>query len=137
MRGGFSWLGLRAREALAPLRETLREGIRSRAREELAPRGEALEAARADLRNALSRLERLEGASADALARYDLSPVDADTTVHVALRKHPRAQEALARRGLPRCADCAVGGDETLLEAAFGEGFDLEGLLAELNGPRR
>jgi hypothetical protein len=137
MRPSLATAVLRVREALAPLGSALQDALRAHVREELAPREEALDAVREDFSDALARLRRLDAVSREALARYDLSPVDAQTTVHAALRRHPRAQEALARRGLPRCSDCAVGAEETLSEAAFGEGFDLEGLLAELNAPRR
>jgi hypothetical protein len=57
-------------------------------------------------------------------------------TVHAAHDRDPRAAVLFGERGLPRCLDCAVGADETLAEAATGEGFDLEVLLGLLNGSR-
>ena len=65
--------------------------------------------------------------------RLDRSPLQPDTTVHAAHRRHPSVQAVFARYGLPHCPDCAVGADESLEEAAFGEGFSLTGLLGELN----
>ncbi len=67
------------------------------------------------------------------LLRHDPRPIDGTTTVHAAIARDPRVERALAARGLPRCRDCAVGAEETLAEAAFGEDFDLDGLLSELS----
>lgn len=74
------------------------------------------------------------GVAADNLhARLDRSPFVAGLTVHAAHARHPGVGAIFARHGLPRCPDCAVGADETLAEAAFGEGLELTGLLTELN----
>lgn len=97
------------------------------------PVREAVASARATLATVDLRLGDLEDAARRRLDRHGRGPIDADTTVHAALARSPRAAAALARRGLPACVDCAVGADETLAEAAFGEGFDLDGLLAELH----
>lgn len=87
--------------------------------------GDALDRARADL-------AALERRVADARARHDPRPVDATTTVHAAHARHPGVAALFAARGLPRCTDCAVGADETLAEAALGEGFHLDTLLDEI-----
>jgi hypothetical protein len=87
---------------------------------------EALDALRRDA-SALAR--RVD----DARARLDPGPVHAGTTVHAAHARHPGVAEIFARRGLPRCTDCAVGADETLAEAAAGEGFPLAALLNDIH----
>lgn len=113
----------------ARLRVILVEGVRAA----LAPRRVAWEDARAaadDLRAALARTERT---TATTLARLDRSPFTGAMTVHAAHARDPRVQAIFAAHGLPRCTDCAVGADETLAEAAFGEGMSLAGLLAELD----
>ncbi|MDP2308104.1 MAG: hypothetical protein Q8P18_18935 [Pseudomonadota bacterium] len=104
-----------------------------RARALLAPRAEALVAARADADAVRASLLLAERSSAAAVARLDRSPLSAATTVHAAHARHPGVTGVFARHGLPRCLDCAVGVDETLAEAASGEGFPLEMLLGELN----
>ena len=65
--------------------------------------------------------------------RLDQGPFHAGMTVHAAHDRHPGVAAIFAARGLPACPACAVGVDETLGEAAFGEGFAVEPLLAELN----
>jgi hypothetical protein len=109
---------------------------RARAREAAeavtTPVREAVASARETLATVDLRLGDLEDVARRIVDRHGRGPIDADTTVHAALARSPRTAAALARRGLPACADCAVGADETLAEAAFGEGFDLDGLLAEL-----
>lgn len=106
----------------------------------------ALEARRADQAEALleadrlrTALPRVEAAVAAVRDQLDRSPVDLNTTVHAAHRRDPRVSALFALRGLPACLDCAVGADETLAEAAFGEGFVAAELVAEINrllGPR-
>lgn len=116
-----AWLGARVRDALAPRRA--------------AAAGLADDAT--TLRDGLDAAERRV---ARALARLDDGPFTAGLTVHAAHDRHPGVQAVFARHGLPRCPDCAVGADETLAEAAFGEGLEVETLLVELNallaGPR-
>ena len=91
-----------------------------------------MDAAAEDLGATRAGLSPCEARVRGLRARYDLAPIGPDTTVHAALARDPRVEAALAARGLPRCRDCAVGAEETLAEAAFGEGFDLEGLLRAL-----
>lgn len=86
----------------------------------------------ADLRACRALLPRLEQQLAAARLRLDRSPVTGTTTVHAAHARHPGVGALFAARGLPACPDCAVGADETLAEAAFGEGFDLAGLIKEI-----
>jgi hypothetical protein len=83
-------------------------------------------------------LSALRACFPEARTRLDtaaalLAPIDRHMTVHAAHARHPRAHELFAARGLPGCPDCAVGADETLGEAAFGEGFDLDELLEALS----
>jgi hypothetical protein len=108
-----AWLGSRVTAALQPRRDALTEA------------DEILRAARPAAGRLGARIDR-------DLLRFDLSPFSPRMTVHAAHARHPGVREAFARRGLPRCEDCAVGADETLAEAAFGEGFDVEALVAEL-----
>lgn len=77
-------------------------------------------------------LRAAERGAAGVLVRLDRTPFSASMTVHVAHARHPGVGAIFARHGLPRCPDCAVGADETLAEAALGEGLPLEVLLAEL-----
>lgn len=88
---------------------------------------------REDLAATRARLAGSERAMAAALARLDDSVLTGATTVHAAHARHPAIQAVFARHGLPRCPDCAVGADETLAEAAFGEGLQFDALLTELN----
>ncbi len=67
------------------------------------------------------------------LQRLDRSPVDASTTVHGAHRRHPKVQEIFASYGLPACLDCAVGAEESLQEAAFGEDLPAALLIGRIN----
>jgi hypothetical protein len=134
---------LRARAAAAftvrtaPLRAELAPALdaalRTRTRAHLAPRADALAAARTDAEAARIALLTAERRVAAALARLDRAPLSSATTVHAAHARHPGVGAVFARHGLPRCTDCAVGADETLAEAAAGEGFSLETLLDELN----
>ena len=127
-----------ARAALdTPLGARLRGEVRRHAtvvvRDELAPRREAVIAATAAHDEARRRLPGLAAGARTALYLADTGPFRPTMTVHAAHARHPKVRAAFAARGLPACPDCAVGGDETLAEAAFGELFDLEALLAELN----
>ena len=54
-------------------------------------------------------------------------------TVHAAWARHPGTARIFRAHHLPACPDCPVGADETLAEAAFGYGLDLDDLLARLN----
>ena len=67
------------------------------------------------------------------ISRLSRTPFHAGMSIHATHARHPGVQALFARRGLPACTDCAVGADETLEEAAFGEGFDLDGLLHDMN----
>ncbi len=67
------------------------------------------------------------------LQRLDRAPVDANTTVHGAHQRHPRVREIFASFGLPACPDCAVGAEESLQEAAFGEQLPLATLIGRIN----
>jgi hypothetical protein len=116
-----------------PLRDALLSEIRVRVADALAPRADGLTEARAAADALADALRAAEPRAAAALARLDRSPFLPSTTVHAAHARHPGVQAIFARRGLPRCPDCAVGADETLAEAAWGESFPLDALLAELN----
>ncbi len=76
--------------------------------------------------------DRLDDRLLAARARLDPGPFRGDMTVHAAHSRHPRVQSIFAARGLPHCPSCAVGADETIAEAALGEGLDLQELLATL-----
>jgi hypothetical protein len=130
VRVGLDAASARARATLAP---PIRAALRAHVAALLAPRAEALDAARADADGLIGALRLAEPRAAATLARLDTSPFSAATTVHAAHERHPGVQAVFARRGLPQCTDCAVGADETLAEAAFGEDMPLDALLAELN----
>jgi len=117
----------------AELAPALDDALRTRARARLAPRAEALAGVRAEAESARVALLTAERRVSAALARLDRAPLTAATTVHGAHARHPGVGAVFTRHGLPRCTDCAVGADETLAEAAAGEGFSLETLLDELN----
>jgi hypothetical protein len=108
----------------------LRDFLAAEVRHRLAGRG--IDAIEADLAATRAGLAACDGRVRDLLLRHDPRPIDGTTTVHAAIARDPRVERALAERGLPRCRDCAVGAEETLSEAAFGEGFDLDGLLSAL-----
>lgn len=116
-----------------PLRDALLAEVRVRVAALLAPRAEALAEARTDADALAEALRAAEPRAAATLARLDRSPFLPTTTVHAAHARHPGVQAIFARHGLPRCPDCAVGADETLAEAAWGESLPLDALLAELN----
>ncbi len=104
-----------------------------RVRGALAERAATQAEVAAELDRVRERLRVLERGVADARARLDDGPVHRDTTVHAAHARHPGVAALFARRGLPRCTDCAVGADETLAEAALGEGLEIDALLEEIN----
>jgi hypothetical protein len=99
----------------------------------LGERSRQLSAAHHDLATVRAGIGTAERRASDLLHRHDRAPFHGGMTVHAALARHPRVADALARRGLPGCAWCAVGTDETLTEAAFAEGFDAVELVTELN----
>lgn len=115
------------------LRARLRLALTRRAtrivRDELAGRRADLAAAEASLAVTAASVLDVERRAALLAARLDRSPLSADTTVHAAHARHPGVAALFAARGLPACPACAVGADETLAEAAQGEGFDLDELL--------
>ena len=126
------WARLRQR-AGARLEPRLRRALRDRVEALLAGRqathGEAVVAI-----DGLRQSVLVAGEAAGQLyARLDRSPFVEGLTVHAAHARHPGVGVIFARHGLPRCPDCAVGADETLAEAAFGEGLELAQLLNELN----
>ena len=110
-----------------------REWLAQQVRARLRSRRDALEGARSQL-SALQRDAQVLAAGLDAaIVRLDRAPFRGEMTVHAAHARHPGVQAVFARHGLPRCPDCAVGADETLVEAAYGEGLDLGTLLRELD----
>lgn len=109
---------------------SVRRWLAFRVAELLAARREAYAQASTDARTLSVRISALSASIDAALARY--APLDGALTVHAAHTRHPGVRALFARRGLPHCPDCAVGADETLSEAAFGEDFDLNGLIAEI-----
>lgn len=116
-----------------PVRAALTEAMRARVASLLAPRRAALEAACTEADALATALRAAEPRVAAARARLDRSPFVATMTVHATHARHPGVQAIFARHGLPRCPDCAVGADETLAEAAWGESLPLDAILAELN----
>jgi hypothetical protein len=131
----------RAEQARDRLRVRIVAAVGPPVRAWLAPRvGSALAGRRAQhaaMDEEISELRRVSRAiarEAEAVhARLDRSPFVPAMTVHAAHARHPGVQAIFAAHGLPRCPDCAVGADETLAEAAFGEDLPLGTLLAELN----
>ncbi len=119
--------------AQARLGPPIRAEIRRQVAALLAPRAALLAEARVGADALQAALRTAEPRAAAAVARLDRAPLSAATTVHAAHARHPGVQAIFARHGLPRCTDCAVGADETLAEAAFGEDLPLGALLAELN----
>ena len=119
------------RERLA---STARDWVEATVLRELAPRAAWVALARADLAAAEHEADALEDRLAFLRNRFDPGPFRADMTVHAAHARHPGVRGIFAARGLPGCPDCAVGGDETLAEAASAEGFSLPELVAALRG---
>lgn len=99
----------------------------------LLPRFEAVRLAREEVAALRHALEAADARAATIEARRDRRPFTAETTIHAAHARHPGVGALFARRGLPACPDCAVGKDETIAEAALGEGFAVDDLLSELN----
>lgn len=85
----------------------------------------ALEGGRGELGRELGVLGRY-------LTRRKL-PFSLDMTVHEAWARHPGVRGVFTRHHLPACPACAVGVDETLVEAALGHHLDPDALLTELN----
>ncbi len=112
--------------------ERIRAWVSTSVRVQLAPRVLILTEIRGHLDAALPPLDALDDALAASASRLDSGPFRADMTVHAAHARHPAVRAAFARRGLPGCVDCAVGGDETLAQAALAEGWSLPVLLEEL-----
>lgn len=83
-----------------------------------------------EIRAAVPGMERRARAAGH---RLEQGPFHGGMTVHAAHDRHPGVAAIFAARRLPACPQCAVGADETLGEAAFGEGFGLDDLLRELN----
>jgi hypothetical protein len=114
-------------------RRAFEELVMQQVRGVLAQRSATQAEVAAELERVRVGLRALERRVADARARFDGGPVHRDTTVHAAHARHPGVAALFARRGLPRCTDCAVGADETLAEAALGEGFEIDALLEEIH----
>ena len=95
-------------------------------------RRQAVVLARLEVDGVRPRLRALERGTDAALARFDRRPLGPQLPIHAAHARHPGVQAIFARHGLPDCPSCPVGGDETLAEAAFSEGFDVDQLLLEL-----
>lgn len=112
--------------------ERIRAWVSRSVRLQLAPRAQILADLRSQLEAALPPLDALDDALAASASRLDSGPFRPDMTVHAAHARHPSVQATFARRGLPGCVDCAVGGDETLAQAAVAEGWSLSVLLEEL-----
>ena len=109
-----------------------RETVAHRVREILSPRLALVEPVRSELDRLLPFTDRLDDSLLAALNRLDTGPIRAEMTVHAAHARHPGVRAIFAGHGLPACPDCAVGRDETLAEAAAGEGFALPELIGEL-----
>lgn len=108
------------------------EHLRGRIREVLSPRLPLVASVQTELAEALPSLDQLDDALLAARNRLYSGPIHAEMTVHAAHARHPGVRAIFAAHGLPACPDCAVGRDETLAEAAAGEGFSFEELFAEL-----
>ena len=121
----------------AQLVRALLPALSTRVRAFLLPRLEAVRQAQAETRALVSEIERVELALAQLQARLDRGPFHGGMTVHAAHLRHPGVAEVFRRRGLPGCPACAVGADESLTEAARGEGFAIDELLVELNSLQR
>lgn len=117
----------------AELAPRLRATLTARTRALLEPRATVLAEARADADAVRTALLGAERHVAAAIAGLDDGPFVATMTVHAAHARHAGVGRVFAGHGLPRCLDCAVGADETLAEAASGEGLPLLTLLEELN----
>lgn len=124
---------LLATPAAEAVRARIRAEVRARVVTILDARSALVDGAQDDLLAARRGLGALERALARAAHRRERGPAHGGLTVHAAHDRDPGVAAIFARRGLPACPACAVGADETLAEAAFGEDFALDTLLAELN----
>jgi hypothetical protein len=117
----------------ARLQDWLLGHIRASVHRSLAPRRAAHQQLQLELdelrRGLLAQRRFIE----KELQRLDRSPVDGSTTVHAAHQRHPKVQEIFASYGLPGCLDCAVGAEESLQEAAFGEELPADVLIGRIN----
>ena len=124
------------RDALKATRRRLADALDSRVRAQVGGELDALRLETLALKGAIDAAtgaaDRLDHTLAGAQGRIAPGPFRAEMTVHAAHARHPRTREVFATRGLPHCPSCAVGADETLAEAASGEGMDLQELLAAL-----
>lgn len=120
-----------------PLRAALSAAIRAELeagmRDRLVPRFDAVRALRGEVDALRRHSDEFETALGRVEAARRREPVTVATTVHDAHARHPGVQALFARRGLPACPDCAVGADETLAEAALGEGLVASELVEEIN----
>jgi hypothetical protein len=85
-----------------------------------------------EVQRAREQADALEDRLNAAASRLDTGEIRSEMTVHAAHARDPRVRRIFAERGLPDCPSCAVGAEETLAEAAAGEGFPLDELLARL-----
>ena len=107
--------------------------LEAKVRALLLPRFDTVREARAEAASLTEAIQRVEHAATQLQARLDRGPFHGGMTVHAAHARHPGVAAVFAKRGLPGCPDCAVGADESLTEAARGEGLPLDAILAELN----
>lgn len=121
-----------ARQAIDAARPHVRELLAQRVRAALEPRRGLTDEGWAVADTILAETRAVEARAAGVVARLDREPLSGRLTVHAAHARHPGVQAVFAQFGLPACTSCAVGADETLEEAAKGEGFELEALLAAL-----
>lgn len=112
---------------------SFRDWLRGEVRALLAERQKNWQELESEQQALFSDLRRLRAQLLANAERLDRSTLTGTHTVHAAHRRHPGVQAVFARHGLPRCLDCMVGADETLEEAAFGEGMVFSELLQELN----
>ena len=80
--------------------------------------------------DSISRLEK----RASSLAVLHTKGFSLEMTIHEALSLHQGVQGLFEQMGLMSCADCPVGDDETLGEAAAGMGVTKKVLLRKLQG---
>lgn len=115
------------------LQDWLLGQLRASVHRSLAPRRDDHRQLQAELQVLRTQLVSQRKFIEKELQRLDRSPVDASTTVHGAHRRHPKVQEIFASYGLPACMDCAVGAEESLQEAAFGEELPAALLIGRIN----
>lgn len=121
-------------ERRAAARPHVRAALVPVVRSVLAERRLPLEEGQRAADEVLVAVRRAETEARATLARLDRRPISGATTVHAAHARHPAVREVFASLGLPDCPSCAVGADETLAEAALGEGFALDALLDRIRG---